>query len=484
MCRHCESNATVNSGSTSPAPVPFPMRGDLLPLCGEQIPLPLFGEDVGYLLPEIANRDINGNEIEEELFECSSCSEKLPEDELMELNDGSGGKVCCGCASSCDACGKVFTSDSEYLHPCSDAESYRRHNADSICCEECSWQCADCSDWFYGDAQENSSGEKICSRCSENYSSCEECNDIIHNDYTFYDDVDERTLCASCMRDVERERENDENDEDDEDSSSVSRRSRRGSLIQKYSYKPAPLFKFAQGEKDSSPVTFYGIEIECEKSEANHDNAIRSSGLADDDVFYCKHDGSVQNGFEIVSHPCTLRYWREHSFAFATKLAAAGYDSGKSESCGMHIHFSRSALSPAQVAKLLLFTKQNSGFMRFVSRRVNIEKMNYYAPCESGSTGDIVRKAAGESADRYSAVNLENEKTIEIRIFQGSLAPEVIRLNVAFVATLIEFIRSAPLSQMSRQDFRDSILKSGRKLLGQELSSSLIKWIDSYTSSP
>ncbi len=67
--------------------------------------------------------------------------------------------------------------------------------------------------------------------------------------------------------------------------------------IHPYSFKPKPKFQ-GEGKK------FIGIELEyhhCGESDSRADRII--SSLAE--VIYAKHDGSLNDGMEFVTHPCT-----------------------------------------------------------------------------------------------------------------------------------------------------------------------------------
>ena len=71
--------------------------------------------------------------------------------------------------------------------------------------------------------------------------------------------------------------------------------------IHQYNYKPEPIFY-------GSGSLFMGIELEIDGGGENHDNAQNILDIANCDGtrIYCKHDGSLHHGFEIVSNPMTL----------------------------------------------------------------------------------------------------------------------------------------------------------------------------------
>ena len=69
--------------------------------------------------------------------------------------------------------------------------------------------------------------------------------------------------------------------------------------IHDYYYKPAPIF-YGNGPR------FFGVELEIDGAGEDSDNArelLNVGNPYDLEHIYCKHDGSPEDGIEIVSHP-------------------------------------------------------------------------------------------------------------------------------------------------------------------------------------
>jgi len=88
---------------------------------------------------------------------------------------------------------------------------------------------------------------------------------------------------------------------------------------------------------------FFGVELEADHGNEK-DAAARDVTFGD--LSYVKHDGSLtDDGIEIVTHPCSLRYhleqfpWDE----ILSSLADYGFRSHDTSTCGLHVHVSRSA---------------------------------------------------------------------------------------------------------------------------------------------
>lgn len=120
-------------------------------------------------------------------------------------------------------------------------------------------------------------------------------------------------------------------------------------------------FKTMNYEQDNK--LFYGVELELEvkspgryvplKYSTGVQEAIDAVGARLAKSAILKPEGSIDDGFEIVTVPATLDYHREilwgRFFDEEAKLMKA------SPRTGMHVHFSRNALSVKQLAKAMIF---------------------------------------------------------------------------------------------------------------------------------
>ncbi len=148
---------------------------------------------------------------------------------------------------------------------------FNEHTAVCECCNDRIWQ-------------SNSRGDEsitLCYDCYDDYyTTCEDCGRVIHNDSACYESDDSNIpYCESCYDRI------------------------NNTIIKSYNFKPKPIF---YGE-DSM---FMGVELEIDKDGECIENAETLLNIAnrDNEHIYCKHDGSIEDGFEIVSHPMTLDY--------------------------------------------------------------------------------------------------------------------------------------------------------------------------------
>lgn len=299
--------------------------------------------------------------------------------------------------------------------------------------------------------------EIVCQDCFEqNYFMCDSCHDYKHDDDSYHFDEDGVTWCERCCdhyaywcsRCETRHREGYNCTETD--------------LINNYTYRPNLVFRMldpngnAISMSHESPVkdnrsVFMGFELEVE--EHNGDlttGAGRFQEVIDDNFIYLKEDGSLDCGFEIVTHPSTLAYYhsmRERWSEPIDGLRSGGFRSWNTKTCGMHVHVSREAFdNKAHLWRFAYFMNSNPLPLQKLAGR----KSDQWASFEGQkyeSSKIIAGKRFPES--RYVAVNLSNRDTVEIRIFRGSLMPRRVMSNLALVDSIVEYTRRMTVKEVN-----------------------------------
>lgn len=100
----------------------------------------------------------------------------------------------------------------------------------------------------------------------------------------------------------------------------------------------------------------------------------------EEDRLYIKNDSSIEDGFELVTHPMTLDYhinvmpWQN----IMKCLINMGYMSHKTSTCGLHCHINRTAFGETReeqeevIARILYFVEHHwEEMLRFSRRSVN-----------------------------------------------------------------------------------------------------------------
>lgn len=155
-------------------------------------------------------------------------------------------------------------------------------------------------------------------------------------------------ICGSCGT-SKRTREAEQRRLEERQAEQLRRQERMPAQINNYSFKPEPEFKGR-----SSEGLFFGIEHEVEVKRPHDPSEVAwqvYQACGDQrGLFYFKQDGSIQSGFEMVSHPMSFNYFDKHYPEEVKKLISdltSNQYNGAFE-CGIHIHMSRDAFGKAK----------------------------------------------------------------------------------------------------------------------------------------
>ena len=181
---------------------------------------------------------------------------------------------------------------------------------------------------------------------------------------------------------------------------------------------------------------------------------------------YAKHDGTIEYGFEVVSHPATWNWLKQNyrKWENILNLRKVGFKSFDTVTCGMHIHLSKNAFSSLHLYKILKFFYENKDFILGISQR-HIDNLHRYATLSTQDSNDrLVLKARYKTQreDKHTAINLLNEPTMEIRIFRGTLNPASFWKNLEFIKATIEWTRNISYQSITVSNFI-SYVKKHRK---------------------
>jgi hypothetical protein len=359
----------------------------------------------------------NDNE-DNDLVACISCSTQYESDELYHTSNSD--RVCSDCMRTCEHCEWVGTEDSEW------------HSVtDELWCESC-WEndsvyCNRCDYTYNGDrvGTNNIRGieEEWCEYCTSDHATyCEDCDD-------YYSDDD--GSCPTCNN--------------------------SSRMVHQYSYKPNPVFHGVD------PNGLYmGFELEMSlgrvSNETYNEATSKVLSLQQNNVCYLKTDASIEDiGFELVTHPHTL-----YSYEQATPLwnyiedMRANYNarSWDTDSCGLHVHVSRSAFkSGAHTHRFLTLIYKNPKEMMKLAGRKNSRYAQFsdvYKPDEWGIPRfDLTNKIRNRHhTERYSAVNTQNDYTLELRFFRGTMARAGIMSALELAHAATEYTRNLSLADV------------------------------------
>lgn len=344
-------------------------------------------------------------------MQCVNC--KVKSKELQTGPDNK--KYCDDCFNelfiSCYACDEIINADDSFVN--ANGEVFCQS-----CYEERYAPCNRCDNEVETeDAYTDESGNYYHADCYyEIYAVCETCGCELYREDAYVDD-DGYYYCESCYGDTDR-------------------------AIYRSSYKPSPVMHKLNYEN----TTYLGFELEVETDDPQY-VAEELGSQYDKDIFYIKEDGSLENGIEIVTHPHTLqkhraRHWRK-LLQYLRGQSCTSYDNKR---CGLHVHVNRNALSDKDWHKVeWFFWKCKTRIIGFSKRtKEQIESWaNFNKPAE---IKDIKANMRPGTMHRYSALNFTNSKTVEFRIFRGTLEPRRFWASLCFVAALVDFIQEIGIS--------------------------------------
>ena len=340
-------------------------------------------------------------------------------------------KCCIACSTELDSSDVLYTRDNDPV------------------CEDCIITCENCQDAISTDDEYSSVEDRLwCQSCTDRHAHWCDLGDHYFTGYPYSTDDSDDTMCEICYQDNTTYCEDCDSTylngcEYDHDSDMDSR------IIHDYSYRPDPIF---HSSEDENTRLYFGIEVETEVRGANYTQrriaAEFASRLESERLAYLKSDGSLECGFEIVSHPMTHSYFmKDASFLWDTITSLkTNYEmmAWGTRTCGLHIHISRAGFSGgSHQHRFLQLVYNNQDFYEVMAGRSS----SHWAKFD-----DIINPNTGQKSfrdkfnqrvgsDRYSAVNTNNRNTLEMRIFRGSLNHNYLKACIDLAHASVEFTR-------------------------------------------
>jgi len=234
------------------------------------------------------------------------------------------------------------------------------------------------------------------------------------------------------------------------------------------------------GNTDRNTALHMGFELEVDLGEVDdnddddYDAACRAcddctddlarialSTTNGDDFLHFEEDGSLDNGFEIITQPASVDF---HIAQFApdglyTQLCdtcrSYGFKSHDAKTCGFHIHLDKEyfsdCLDSASAKLLFLFERHWDNLMKFSRRRSDRWCQRY----ESHAIARIIKDAKCGDIGRYYAVNLSNDNTIEIRLWRGTLNPATLLATIKLTARLAALAKETSAVKLAAMSWED-----------------------------
>jgi len=314
-------------------------------------------------------------------------------------------------------------------------------------------KCADCEKYvieYHGEMNFAPNG-KICCECEQAYNECETCGEMNKND------------CLRCKRFY--------------------------SQLHDYETK-APRFLFfdwikgkftrskveSEGNNKREKALYIGDEheVECGDSQDKNDLVEKLSKFYSNLLFYFTRDSSLSQGVEIHTHPMTHKAHKQRDWTGFEEVREWGVRSYDTNTAGLHFHLNRSAFTNWHFLKFVKFINDNIGFTLGIARRKNLHNLNDYACFDYRLPHDIKRYLARRYRE-YSgnremtcnigsrgAVNLANEKTIELRFFGGSLDEVKYKAKIDYVQAVYEYTQNSSFTRQNVKEFTQYVSSNNK----------------------
>lgn len=378
---------------------------------------------------------------------CANCGEELS---IEELTIGIDGELYCdSCFSelfaTCERCGEIcYRDDLVSVYVGRDWEDWCQD-----CCDDSAFVCECCGDMTSNDYHNYVDNDEICDDCLNNnsdYAACERCGETHHVDNMEYSDRFGGYVCDDC-RD-------------------------KATVIHNYHGGPRPLLWLSDNPEDRynrKYKLFVGVELEIDKGGERDDHAediVDAGGHAPNDDITCESDGSLDDGFEIISTTATTDYHIRH-YGWADMMEKAidlGYTSHDAGTCGLHVHMDREYFADMQQADpetiLTVIVANNDDWLKRFSRRT------YFGYCQFLPERYKFRAEDFKSKDKYgngldraevlyrlgnakrqlsghgSCMNFDGYRTLEIRFNRGTLNFATFVATMQFVQMLADITKS------------------------------------------
>lgn len=380
---------------------------------------------------------------------CEHCGEVIEDESTLIWVFG---KAICGeCAEkhyeTCSICGEVhLKTDMEIV----DGETI---------CEECYndfdkvYKCGECGGVHmrrYENYVPTGYGFLLCNNCKAKgeYKRCDDCGRWFHKEDITKSTRDGHWRCVDCERYF------------------------KAKAIKEYGFKPDPIYKVHNHPDFESDMKIkellFGVELEVDKGENKEDCANELLDASPD--IYCKRDGSLSNGIEIVTHPCTLEY-HKNDLCWNTLSEIAlryGFHSQDARTCGLHVHVGRRQMGKnieerkATAAKIVLLADRHWNSLVKFSRR-KPEQLNRWAKrpevaydeVQDGEETLISAALSTRRDGRYQAINLENDNTVEFRLFNGTLKVDTIIATLELVSNIVKYAKEKTPEECMESSWED-----------------------------
>lgn len=227
-------------------------------------------------------------------------------------------------------------------------------------------------------------------------------------------------------------------------------------MIHSDSFKPNPIFY--RSASDGKSERTYGIELEvdagcdsfgCPAIEyydcCDHARVLADTFFADGSA-YLKEESALDAGFEIVSHPRTLRAWEDVAGMWGAALeylSAEGYVCPDDSICRLHIHVDKVSVSKIHLYKIGKLFSENMDWLQQISRKPKEQFLRLFP--SGGGDSDII--------------NLMPLNTVEFRLFHSSMRWDKILGSIQIIDSLLDWVDQVSVTLVSVDNYISYVMR-------------------------
>lgn len=227
-------------------------------------------------------------------------------------------------------------------------------------------------------------------------------------------------------------------------------------------YHERPELKFKKHHLSKKESPFYGVELEMEAKAINtYHDIIINTVIKDEQKCYFNRDGSIDDGVELITMPCTLAYHKQGmGWGKILKSFSKSYKVN-SGNCGLHIHRSKDDLNIKDMCFIAKLMSNNIKYFAQRVGRVSYKGIVEYAKAftyRDSSYKDIIDNFNVDRlcTSRYRVVNFTNSKTIEFRLFGATLDKAQLFWDLQLVDLVVSFVKTCTIiQQVSLSNFKN-----------------------------
>ena len=288
-------------------------------------------------------------------------------------------------------------------------------------------------------------GEYFCEGCAKNYKRCSVCGALVPRDKLY--GLGDGYICCDCAKDD------------------------YNCVIDYHGFNEWIPKKIPT---EKNPL-YLGIELEVDNkyddyAEDNNQLILSRVRTIFEKDLIGSYDGSLRNGFEMVTQPMTLDFWKKNKASQLQEitrfLISHGYISHNTTTCGLHVHVNRDYLGETKeeqenaIDKIYLIMENFKKEFELFARRSSNHYSNFLLDVEENIKENLSICSIKEKKNkhnRYMALNITNDKTIEFRLFKGTLKYTTIMATLELVDIIVNIAKDKTVEELIGITWNDII---------------------------